>query len=77
MAISVTKLRSNLYQIVDRVLETGVPVEIERKGERLRLERAKRRSKLQNLVKHPDTIVGDPESIVHVDWSGEWSEGRR
>ena len=40
-------------------------------------ERAKRRSKLQNLVTHPETIVGDPESIVHMDWSGEWSEVRR
>jgi len=77
MAISVTKLRANLYEIVDRVIETGVPVEIERKGERLRLERAKRKSKLQKLVKHPETIVGDPENIVHMDWSGEWSESRR
>jgi len=77
MAISVTKLRASLYEIVDRVIETGVPVEIERKGERLRLEPTKRKTKLQKLVKHPETIVGDPEDIVHMDWSAEWSEGRR
>jgi antitoxin (DNA-binding transcriptional repressor) of toxin-antitoxin stability system len=77
MAISVTKLRANLYEIVDRVIETGVPVEIERKGERIRLERAKVKSKLQKLAKNPNTIVGDPEDIVHMDWSSEWSEGRR
>lgn len=77
MAISVTKLRANLYEIVDRVIETGVSVEIERKGERVRLEPARRKAKLQKLVKHPDTIVGDPEDIVHMDWSAEWSEGRR
>jgi prevent-host-death family protein len=77
MAISVTKLRANLYEIVDRVIETGVPVEIERKGERIRLERAKPKSKLQKLAKNPNTIVGDPEEIVHMDWSSEWSEGQR
>jgi prevent-host-death family protein len=77
MAISVTKLRANLYEIVDRVIETGMPVEIERKGERVRLAPAKRQAKLQKLVKHPKTIVGDPEDIVHMDWSEEWSEGTR
>ncbi len=77
MTISVTKLRANLYEIVDRVIETGVPVEIERKGERVRLEPAKPKSKLQKLAKNPDTIVGDPEAIVHMDWSAEWSAGRR
>jgi prevent-host-death family protein len=77
MAISVTKLRANLYEIVDRVIETGVPVEIDRKGERIRLERAKPKSKLQKLAKNPNIIVGDPEDIVHMDWSSEWSEGRR
>jgi prevent-host-death family protein len=77
MAISVTKLRANLYAIVDRVIETGVPVEIERKGETVRLESAKRKSKLQKLAKNPDTIVGDPEDIVHMDWSADWSENPR
>ena len=77
MAISVTKLRANLYEIVDRVIETGVPVEIERKGEKIRLERAKPKSKLQKLARNPNTIVGDPEDIVHMDWSSEWSESRR
>ena len=77
MGISVTKLRANLYQIVDRVIETGIPVEIERNGERVRLAPVKRRTKLEKLVRRPASIVGDPEAIVHLDWSGEWSEGRR
>jgi hypothetical protein len=77
MAITVTKLRANLYKIVDQVIETGVPVEIERKGERIRLEPIKPKPKLQRLSVNPDAIVGDPEDIVHMDWSAEWSEGRR
>ena len=77
MALTVTELRANLYRIVDRVIETGAPVEIERKGARVRLEPVKRKSKLQNLTPHPETIIGDPEALVHLDWSEEWAEGRR
>ena len=36
-AISATKLRRNLYDILDSVLDTGIPVEVERNGRRLRI----------------------------------------
>lgn len=29
-------------------------------------------NKLANLTPHPDCIVGDPEDLVHIDWSSEW-----
>ena len=74
MKLSLTKARADLYKIVDRVLETGVPVEIERRGRKIRIVPVRPKSKLDNLVKHPGTIIGDPEEIVHVDWSGEWTE---
>ena len=74
MKLSLTKARADLYKIVDRVLETGVPVEIERRGRRIRIVAVRPESKLAKLVKHPGTIIGDPEGIVHLDWSGEWSE---
>ena len=76
MKLSLTKARADLYKIVDRVLETGVPVEIERHGRKIRIVPVKPKSKLDNLVKRPGTIVGDPEEIVHLDWSGEWTEGQ-
>ena len=77
MGISVTRLRANLYEIVDRVIETGIPVEIERNGKRVRLAPVKRASKLSRLVSRPGTLVGDPEEIVHMDWLDEWAEARR
>lgn len=75
MRVSSIQLKENLYQILDNVINNGQSVEIERKGRILRIVPYKPRtkSKLMNLEPH-DTIVGDPESIVHVDWSKEWKE---
>jgi len=74
--ITLTKMRADLYRIVDEVLETGIPVEIERRGRVVRLMPDKPKSKLDKLVKQPGTILGDPDEIVHMDWSDEWTEGK-
>jgi len=73
MKLSASKLRQNLYQVLDEVLEKGTPVEIERKGKILKIVPGKSDSKLINLEPH-DTIIGDPESIINIDWSKEWTE---
>jgi prevent-host-death family protein len=72
--ITASKLRENVYRILDQVLETGVPVEIVRRGKKLKIvpSAGPRTSKLQNLPERPDVIVGDPEDLVHVDWSKKW-----
>lgn len=72
MAISATRLRQNLYNILDQVIETGVPVEIERRGRRLRIVAAETAGKLDRLQRRA-VIKGDPEALVHVDWSDTWS----
>jgi hypothetical protein len=72
MPLSITKLRANLYKIIDQVIETGIPIEVERRGIKVKLIPEKKKSKLDNLIKHPDTITVDPDSIVHIDWSKEW-----
>ena len=71
MAITASSLRGNIYRLLDQVLETGQPLEIERKGRLLKIIPEERPSKMSRLVKHP-CIKGDPESIVHMDWSDEW-----
>ena len=70
---SVTALRANLYRLLDQVLETGVPIEVERNGQRLRIAPVERGGRLSRLKPHPGVIVGDPEDLVHLDWSGEWN----
>jgi hypothetical protein len=74
MRISLTQLRSNLYKIVDQVIETGMPVEIERKGKILKILPDSKLSKLQHLQQHPHVINGNPDDIIDIDWLKEWRE---
>ena len=71
MVVKPSHLRANLYRILDRVLKTGEPIEIDRAGKRLLLVPKEKKSKLENLVRRK-VIVGDPEDLVHTDWSKEW-----
>ena len=73
MKITASKLRENIYNILDQALETGVPVEVERKGRILKIVPPPKQSRLAKLKKRK-YLVGDPESIVHMDWLKEWSE---
>lgn len=71
MTVSSTKLRENIYQILDTALKTGEPVEIRRKGRTLRIVPEPVVARLASLRRRP-TIKGDAEDLVHVDWWGEW-----
>ena len=72
MAITASRLRANVYKVLDEVLDTGTPVEIERRGRRLRIVPAESRGRLDRLVRRPGYLKVDPESLVHLDWSDEW-----
>ena len=72
MVVTASELRQNIYRLLDRVLESGEPLEIERNGRRLRVVPVVATPKLERLTPHPGSIVGDPEDLVHLDWSGEW-----
>jgi len=72
MVVTASELRQNIYRLLDEVLDTGVPLEIERNGRRLRVIATDAPPKLDRFVPHEDFIVGDPETFVHIDWSSEW-----
>jgi hypothetical protein len=76
MRVTASKLRENVYRILDEAIETGVPVEIVRKGVVLRIVLEKPPSKLSRLKKRNirDIFLGDPDDIIGMDWSSEWSE---
>jgi antitoxin (DNA-binding transcriptional repressor) of toxin-antitoxin stability system len=70
--MTVTKLRQNLFKVLDNLIKTGIPVEIERRGKKIKIVAVDPRGKLDNLEPHRGTIVGDPQKLVHIDWSSEW-----
>ncbi len=69
--MNLTKLRQNLFRVVDEVIETGVPQRIERKGKVLKLVLDTKYDKLKNLKPHHG-IVGDPDELVNLKaWTWE------
>jgi prevent-host-death family protein len=73
MAITASKLRENIYNILDEVAETGVPVEVIRKGVTLRIVAATKRSKLENLKGHRDYWTDATDDLAKSTW--EQSDG--
>jgi hypothetical protein len=71
MTVTASQLRGNIYRLLDQVAETGEPLVIRRHGHVLKIVPDYTGSKLDRLVKH-DCIVGDPDALVHQDWSPEW-----
>ncbi len=70
--VSDLNIQNDIFQLLDKVIKTGVPVEIERKGKRLLISPAEKRRDLDSLEEHPEFIVGNPDDLVHIDWSAEW-----
>jgi prevent-host-death family protein len=72
MTITASKLRANIYRVLDEAVETGVPVEVVRRGIVLRIVPETRPSKLSRLKKRT-AFVGDPDDIFKIDWRNEWT----
>lgn len=69
--ITPTQLRQNLYNLLDEVLNTGIPLEINRGGKLLRIMPVEKVDKLKRLKKRPDVIVGHPDDLIDISWEGE------
>lgn len=72
MRVTPSQLRADVYNLIDRVIETGEPLEIERKGQVVRLVPPRRGSWLDRLPRR-SAIIGDPEDLVSIDWSSGWN----
>lgn len=75
MAITASRLREDIYKILDQAIESGQPVEITRKGTVLHIVPEKRTSKLDNL-RVRTVFIGDSDEIASMDWSSEWAEAK-
>ena len=71
--VTATELRTNIYQLLDEVLRSGLPIEVKKGDRRLRIVPVEKVDKFQNLVYRPDAVQGDPEELVTLSWEGEVS----
>lgn len=69
--VTPTELRANIYNLLEEVLETGIPLEIKKGERRLRIVPVEPADKLQNLVSRSDIIQGDPDDLIDISWEGE------
>lgn len=69
--ITVTELRGNIYNLLDEVLNTGIPIEINKGGKKLKIMPVDRVNKLENLVSRPNVIKGNPDDLVDISWEKE------
>lgn len=72
-AITATELRTNVYRILDRVLETGDAQEILRNGSKLLILPAQGR--LRSLAERPqrDGLNCNLDELVATSWEKEWT----
>ncbi|MEZ5691803.1 MAG: hypothetical protein R3D71_09095 [Rickettsiales bacterium] len=83
--ITVTELRSNIYAIIDGVINTGEPVTVHRNNQNLTIslsrKTGKKKSKpkikndLSKMKTLPDALVEDDEFYRSIDWEkllGGW-----
>ncbi len=69
--ITPTQLRSDIYNILDEILKTGLPLEIKKGDKKLVIIPVEKVDKLKNLVARSDVILGDPDELVEINWEGE------
>ncbi len=70
-SVTPTQLRKNLYNLLDEVINTGVPLQINRGGKILQITPLEKVNKLDLLISRPDVINGNPDELVNITWEGE------
>lgn len=73
MFVTPTKLRQNIFKLLDKVAATGTPLELERNGVRLKIVSVKGKNRLKNLKKR-DVLNCQPDDIINNNWEKEWKQ---
>ncbi len=71
--ITPTELRADIYNLLEEVLRTGLPLEIKKGDRKLRIVPVEKPDKFQNLMSRPEVIKGDPNDLVELSWEDEVS----
>ncbi|AUT00139.1 type II toxin-antitoxin system prevent-host-death family antitoxin [Nostoc sp. CENA543] len=66
--VTLTELMNNIEHLLDEVLETGMPLEINKNGKLLKIIPVEKIDKLKNLTVKPNVIQGNPDDLVNISW---------
>lgn len=75
-AITPSTLRKDVYRLLDQVLATRQPLVVRRRGRRVCIVPEPEPGSRTARLKPRPCIKGDPEALVHTDWSTAWTETR-
>lgn len=64
--VTPTELRANIYNILEEILRTGVPVEINKGSRRLKIVPVAKVDKFQNLLSRPTVIQGNADDLADI-----------
>lgn len=67
MSVTPTELRRNLYTLLDKVIETGEPLEVRRGEQKVWLVAQPGNGKKLDQLMERDCIDGEPEDLVDLD----------
>ncbi len=71
--LTATELRRDVYRVLDRILETGTPQEILRRGRRLMIVPSEpKRRRFENAPKH-EVLNCSFEDLVATSWEHSWN----
>lgn len=76
MKLTASRLRQEIYKILDEVIRTGKPIEIERNGSLLKIIAVKHNFNKLAKLKKRRLSDEDSDHFEHIDWTGEW-KGRK
>ena len=71
--ISVSELRQKIFSELDKIILTGQPLEIRRKGHLLKIVLEEKKTKLSALVTRNDIVKCSDEELIYNDWFKEWN----
>lgn len=66
--VTTTELRADIYNLLEEVLATGIALEVKKGDRKLRIVPVEKPNKLDNLIARPETIQGDPDDFVSMQW---------
>ena len=69
--VTLAELNNNIENLLDEVLKTGIPIEINKNGKLLKIVSVEKKDKLESLTIKPNVIQGNPDDLVDISWEQE------